>query len=166
MIRRSRGSTAESAELNLTSFLDLIFNILAFFVITFDPGKPEKNFDLSLPPPKEGKSTASASGAFELPIGEPALFEDVTITLSAGPGGSLSAIRLGGNVIQGGTLKLVSELRAIAGSVGAATGNSLEAANIVADPSLQFTHIISIVDACHQANIHKVNFQQPRAPQP
>ena len=59
MPRRRSGSPSGAIELNLTSMLDVVFNILAFFVMTFSPPEAERNFDVNLPPPKlqDRKST-------------------------------------------------------------------------------------------------------------
>lgn len=156
--RRSRSSLSD-VDLNLTSFLDLIFNILAFFVITFNPPSPERNYDLSLPPPKAPKNAQEV----ELPTGDgpvAKLFDDVTITLTSAPGGALGAIVIGQKNVGANTQALVRELQATAKTIG----ESFEAANIASDPKLNYGALIEVVDACYRANIKKINFVKAAAP--
>ena len=144
-----------AANVDLTSCLDMIFNILAFFVLTFNPPKPEKNFDVALPPPKPQESTAPSETDLMI---EPEAFEDVTINVSAGPDGVVGAVRIEGKQVQGGITRLATELRRMAQAIGGAGGDKLSAANIVADPKLKYRHIIEVVDACYFAQIQKINF--------
>ena len=129
------GPSDTEVESNLTSMLDLIFNVLAFFVVTFNPPKPEKNFDVALPPPKQEESQSTQ----ELPDldQEPELFDALTITLAAGPGGALAAVNVDGAPVDGGLNGLSRDLRIKAGSIGGVTGKKLETATVVASPHAQ-----------------------------
>jgi biopolymer transport protein ExbD len=130
--------------------------VLAFFVVTFNPPKPEKNFDVTLPPPKP---IESAEGAGE----DVKLFESVTISLNAGAGGSLSAVYVEGQSVRMGNL--VVELERVAGLLSTQE-SKLEAATIIADPTLKYRHVIEAVDACYRANIVKISFAAGAAPVP
>lgn len=162
MARRRAAENDEEVKADLTSMLDIIFNVLAFFVVTFNPPVPEKNFDVTLPPPKKQEETKATS---ELPSEEPELYQDVTIGLRAGPNGTLQTIQLEGRDLGGagvGVPRLVNELRKTAAmlNIGAADKGALEAANIIADPSLKYEHVMAVVDACYQASIKKINFAE------
>lgn len=159
MARRRNKSPSGGVELNLTSMLDVIFNILAFFVMTFSPPIAEKNFDVRLPPPKL-QAGGGGEGGIENPDAEPQLFRDVTITLAADGAGALTGIKLEQKVIPGGPAGLARELRVTAGAIKGAGQDVLEAANVVAPPNLKYRYLIEIVDACYQANIKKVNFAE------
>lgn len=162
MARRRTSSDDIEVKADLTSMLDVIFNVLAFFVVTFNPPKPEKNFDVTLPPPQKQETQAQTSDEASQ---EPELFESVTIGLRAGPGGTLQSIQLEGRDLGGGGVgvpRLVNELRRTASliSVGDGSGGALEAATIICDPSLKYEHLIAVVDACYQASIKKINFAE------
>lgn len=163
MVRRRSSEAAEGVELNLTSMLDVVFNILAFFVMTFSPPEAEKNFDVNLPPPLAG---AVAAGAQEMPPDdvEPELFESITITLTAGPGGRLGGIRLEQKPIPvrgpGGAGELARELRLMAGALRGAGKDTMRTATIVASGQLKYEALIAAVDACYQANLTKINFAE------
>lgn len=153
-------------QLNLTSMLDVVFNILAFFVVTFSPPIPERNYDVHLPPPKLEEKAAPTEG--ELPTDEPKLFESVQITLIAGPGGSLAGIQLEQKPVPvlgpGGTSALARELRVTAGALAGMGEDRLEAATIIASPGLKYRYLIAAVDACYQANVRKIHFAEPAGP--
>lgn len=160
---RRRPVSEESVELTLTSMLDVIFNILAFFVATYSPPAPERNFDVSLPSAKVGAGPADLNRLPELPTDiDLNPFQDVTITLSANPQGGLGGINLESKPIQGGFIALSRELRATASAVSKGSGPKLEAATIVAAPGLKYRHLVAAIDACYQAGIQKINFGEAR----
>jgi biopolymer transport protein ExbD len=142
--------------------LDVVFNILAFFVMTFQPPAPERNFDALLPPPKVTEAAANPNDKPADDIDAADLFKDVTVTLVAGPGGELSRIRVDNKDI-GPITRLAVELRLFADAVKGIGDQKLEAATIVASPGLKYRYIILAVDACHQANITKINFSEAAA---
>jgi biopolymer transport protein ExbD len=151
--------------------LDVVFNILAFFVMTFSPPEAERNFDVNLPPPKlQQGAPAEGQGPGELPTEEPQLFQDLSIFLTAGPDGSLAGIRLEQKNVgiggPGGMGGLARELRATAGAMRGASKEKLETANIIASGKLKYQYLIAAVDACYQADIKKINFSEPAAGNP
>src|SRR5262245_9990717 len=50
--RRHRGRSKHEVELNLASMLDMAFQLLAFFILTFRPSPVEGELALNLPPPR------------------------------------------------------------------------------------------------------------------
>jgi biopolymer transport protein ExbD len=154
-VARRVSTPRQEVEINLTSALDVIFNILAFFIITFSPPAPERNFDVSLPPPKpvETKTEQQSEG----PEAEP--FKDVTITIAAKADGSVGGITLENRPIS--TVAALSrELDRTVRAINAVGGDKLEAATIIAAPTLKYRHLIETVDACYRANIQKINFAE------
>lgn len=155
MARRRR----ETSELqgDFTAMLDMIFNLLAFFVITFNPPKPELNFDMTLPPPKRTEQQQTPAEDMFMPKDE--IFKDVTIRLAADAEGKLAAIFVEGQNVDG-IPGLISKIQKIAAATGAATpsGGGLETANILADPKLKYAYVIAVVDACYLCNLTRVNF--------
>ncbi|MFO0944496.1 MAG: biopolymer transporter ExbD [Planctomycetota bacterium] len=163
MVKR-RTSSADSVSMDLTAALDVIFNVLSFFVMTFNPPEPERNFDLSLPPPQV-QASGAVSGQQEIPDKEIEPFEMITIVLNAGPEGILGGVQIEQKQVQGGIRGLANQLKVTAGAIKGASGKSLETATIVASPTLKYRFIIEAVDACYQANIKKINFAEANAGQ-
>jgi biopolymer transport protein ExbD len=52
MGRRKRKKSAEDVELNLAAMLDMAFQLLTFFILTFHPAPVEGQVSLRLPPPQ------------------------------------------------------------------------------------------------------------------
>jgi biopolymer transport protein ExbD len=51
-MRRKRRRSGEEVELNLAAMLDMAFQLLAFFILTFRPSPVEGQVRLHLPPPR------------------------------------------------------------------------------------------------------------------
>ncbi len=50
MRHQLRRRAQSEVRLNLTAMLDMAFQLLAFFVLTFNPGPPEIKWDIGIPP--------------------------------------------------------------------------------------------------------------------
>lgn len=157
MARRKRESAVTEGD--FTSMLDLIFNLLAFFVVTFKLPKPELNFDLTLPPPKKIEQQVKSTEDMFAPKDE--IFKDVSIRLVADDDGDLASILVEGQKVEG-IPGLIAKIQRIGGATGAAMPvggeGGLEAANIIVDPNLKYVYVITVVDACYLCNLTKINF--------
>ena len=90
----AKRKSSEEVELNLAAMLDMAFQILAFFILTFKPAPVEGQIQIRMPPPqalamknataKAGQDTASK----ELLQGE----NTITVVLTATPDGALNDI--------------------------------------------------------------------------
>src|SRR6516225_5844763 len=92
--KRKRPQT-EEVTLNLAAMLDMAFQLLAFFILTFKPNPVEGQINLNLPPPvpiadmKEKQEEADDSGAGM------AAAKTLTITITAAPNGQVSSMTVG-----------------------------------------------------------------------
>lgn len=152
-MRRRKSELPSEVRTNLTAALDIIFNILAFFVVTYNPPSPEQNFDVSLPPPK--KQEEQAEGNEEIQFIDEELEDPVEITLIAGGNGTLASAAVGGTSVQ--PLRLGPEIQR---QIGVLRGSGLEAdrATIYASPNLQYGYIIEAVDALQGMKLNSVGF--------
>ncbi|MBY0587876.1 biopolymer transporter ExbD [bacterium] len=164
MVRRRRSPGPLDAD--FTAMLDLIFNLLAFFVVTFNPPSAELNFDFTLPESKQGASKQPPPDSFEF---EGDLFKDVTIRLSAGADGSLAGIAVEGQKVDG-LSGLSAKIQRMSGTLAGMVHDgepALETAQIVADPTLKYVHVVEVVDACYKCRLSKINFREPaKSPSP
>jgi biopolymer transport protein ExbD len=88
----------EEVELNVTAMLDMAFQLLAFFVLTFKPPPGEDQIYLMLPPaqPVAGMTGTQAAGADETKNKDQVkTTESLTITLLDGGTGSLTDVQVG-----------------------------------------------------------------------
>jgi biopolymer transport protein ExbD len=88
----------EDVELNVTAMLDMAFQLLAFFVLTFRPPPGEDQIYLMLPPaqPVAGMTGTQAAGADEnKKPDEVKTTKSLTVTLLDNGTGSLSDVQIG-----------------------------------------------------------------------
>jgi len=66
--RRKRRKSREEVELNLAAMLDMAFQLLTFFILTFRPAPVEGQVNLRLPPPMAiaGSGTQKAGADFNM----------------------------------------------------------------------------------------------------
>lgn len=144
--------------------LDLTFNILAFFVMTYKEPMATKDFQINLPLSQKQlqqeavADPAQASMQDALDPDED-LFGSITVNLSASADGGLAATRIEQRLVQGGVSKLASELRLLKATVDT-DESRLEAITIVSPPRLKYRHLLPIVDACSLAGFNKINFAE------
>jgi biopolymer transport protein ExbD len=92
--KRKRPQT-EEVTLNLAAMLDMAFQLLAFFILTFKPNPVEGQINLNLPPPvpiaqqneKQDETDDSGSG--------PASAKTLTITIVSAGNGQVSSMTVG-----------------------------------------------------------------------
>lgn len=153
-------------QLPITPMLDMSFQLLAFFVMTFKSSSAlEGQLEMYLPKPQEPKAkdptqidTAKESSA------EADEAADVTLTLAAMPGGDLKSIVVrekNEHTISGGTAPemcavLKSELRKLRSAGGNQNNIKIEA-----DSMLKYARIVDVMDACLEAGYRQVGFGAP-----
>jgi biopolymer transport protein ExbD len=95
-MRRRRRRSSDQVELNLAAMLDMAFQLLAFFILTFRPAAVEVELRMNLPnqtvlaimdAPESVPSTTASSST---PV-----VAAIPIFVEASPGGQVSAVRLG-----------------------------------------------------------------------
>ncbi len=60
--RAKKHRSSEEVQLNLAAMLDMAFQLLAFFILTFRPSPVEGQLLLNLPPPTPVTKVSSAGG--------------------------------------------------------------------------------------------------------
>src|SRR6187401_3285470 len=90
MSRRHKKKKSEEVQLNLAAMLDMAFQLLAFFILTFRPSPVEGQLLLNLPPPTPVTKTSSAGGeATAVPASDT---EPVLLSVKADDAGRVSGI--------------------------------------------------------------------------
>ena len=90
--------SAEDVELNVTAMLDMAFQLLAFFILTFRPPPGEDQIYLKLPPaqPVANLQGTQAAGADETKdIKDVKTTKSLVVTLLDGGSGSITDVRVG-----------------------------------------------------------------------
>ncbi|MFM7075622.1 MAG: ExbD/TolR family protein [Planctomycetaceae bacterium] len=135
MARRGSG-LVDKVEINMTPMIDVVFQLMSFFMCTLKVVSPEGDFDIRMP---------IAAAAAALP--DEQQVPPVRVRLAAGPGGELASIAMNGTPVAD-----FDELRRrIIGLVGADTGpNSLAEKTEVeldCDYGLGYANVVKAITA-------------------
>lgn len=164
---RLRKTAQSEVELNVAAMLDMAFQLLAFFILTFNPSDVETQITLFMPAKKSvmqadsGSSDSSQSSELDS-FGFP-----LPIEVMANAEGQLASLKIGdrllrnedGNALLAG---LDGELKKILGAAG------FEAVDLFIDSNLNYDWMIRIVDSVtSQKNakgepLNKINIQQSK----
>ena len=117
-------------KLDMTPMIDIVFQLLIFFVLTFRIVEEEGQFDLSLP--KRGITAAVAPAALPL-----------NVRLVADPAGELAAVYLADRRLSG-LAELHREVERLLSDPDVAAASE---ANLSCDPNLAYEHCIAAVTA-------------------
>jgi biopolymer transport protein ExbD len=161
-----RSTTGESkVEIQMTPMLDMIFQLLVFFILTFKPVIDEGQFGVNV-------SSLSMSGAAALPTVVPGMGDEsgvdasdiqfvppLRVRLVADPTRNLATngIILGDRPLQSLDY-LLFELRTLVRG----SPDDFEVV-IEADAKLRYEHVMQAVNAISHAGVKKVNFGPPVA---
>jgi biopolymer transport protein ExbD len=160
---RRAGQREEETELQMTPMIDIVFQLLIFFIMTFKIVVPEGDFNIRMPiaAPSEGDP-------------DPDLLPPITVRLLATGTGHLSSIRMNEKDLGRNFKALNMEMRQIVGdSTGPNIGDAAEV-EIDADYALRFEYVMDTITAVSgyvgsEGNIikvvEKIKFAPPRPPQ-
>ncbi|MCL4191335.1 MAG: biopolymer transporter ExbD [Thermoguttaceae bacterium] len=152
----------ERVELTMTPMIDVVFQLLIFFTLTFRFAAPEGNFSIKMP------LVAMSSGEAETVELPP-----IKVRLTAGPGGRLAGIVMGARpVADFPTLR--AEVRAIIGDDPGPGALETTEVEFDCDYHLKYEYVIAAITAVSgyidpetgqiQRIVEKINFAPPRAP--
>ncbi len=137
-------------ELQMTPMIDVVFQLLVFFLFSFKIVPTEGEIGVNMPPMTAGAKPKSD---------EIEISEKVKIKLRASEDGALIAILVGENEIGDNLQALTQVLR---DSVVGPTGKSDDAeVEIDADRHLLYHFLIRTTNAIQRAGIKKINFTDP-----
>ena len=158
--RKARSTTGESkVEIQMTPMLDMIFQLLIFFILTFKPVVDEGQFGVNM--------SAMPGGRTALPTMVPGMPDDSGATLPDVQFLPPLSVRLransDGNLVAGGIMlgdrgiknmeHLLFELR------GTVQGSPDDYEVVIeADPRLHYEFIVQAVNAVSHAGVKKINF--------
>ena len=156
-IRPMRPGPPESVPFPVTPMLDMAFQLLAFFILTFQAPSPETRIDLDLP------ATASAlpgpgqrQGQARPQRGDEDLETDLLIRAVADDDGGLESLKLGEATLLG-VDSLGDRLRRYATLLN---GRPLRVL-LLADDSLRYEEAAKIIGMCSAAGVSSVRLAEP-----
>ncbi len=126
----------ETIKLQMTPMIDIVFQLLVFFVFTFKIVLPEGDFNIRMP-----SSTASqTSTPSETPL--------LRVRLRASPGGELAGVSLGDQAFTGEQpfLQLHESIRGLINDAGG-PGSTDQEVEIEADYDLKYRYAMNAITA-------------------
>jgi biopolymer transport protein ExbD len=154
-VKRSRPN---EVELPITPMLDMAFQLLTFFILTYQPAPTEGQFAMNLLPaaPALDMNAPAPSEAPTGPTDLPAAVRTLTTTLRAAPGGGLAAIQIGEN-------EAMTDLDALRAKAAEIFGNKelpFEQVLIEVDPRLKYAELMKVIDIFAGLNVTKISFAE------
>lgn len=152
-MRRRRKSGNENVELNLAAMLDMAFQLLTFFILTFRPSPIEGQIALNLPPPVAVTNMQQVRAAAGTGGGNASVVPGtgtLVLTLHAAPDGKLKDLVFGarpllrGAIDKGGLALLNTELE----NLLATPAGAFDAVQLHVDPALDYETFLSVMVVC------------------
>lgn len=149
MYRRRNKHEQEEVQLNLAAMLDMAFQLLAFFILTFRPSPIEGHLAMRLPKPGTVSSIAAgeASSASEVAA---EVKESFLVLVYADGAGRVSKVTAapGGDVFEGpATSEHLARLNRTMAEAFSQAG-AYEQVEIVSAPALRYDELMKVVDVC------------------
>jgi|SRR5436190_2579807 len=165
--RAKKHRSKEEVQLNLAAMLDMAFQLLAFFILTFRPSPVEGQLLLNLPPPTPVTKVSSAGG--DGPAIPASDSEPVLLSVTADDNGRVAGVTAfsGDSGFSGpadpGNLQRLNQLLHDAISVD---GSLYDQVLIQVDPQLHYDELMKIIDVCLKQTLPdgtpltKINFTE------
>ena len=166
--RRKRKRGHEDVNLNLAAMLDMAFQLLAFFILTFKPNPAEAQLKLNLPAP----SQIAPAGVQPLELQnrpddfEPTAAKTLTITIVSGQNGQAASVSVGLAKLFDGPLELsrMRQLDRRLKEVFAIQGSPFDQVVLRVGRNLHYGELMKIVEVCTRQKmadgtvVNKVSF--------
>lgn len=151
-IRKHQSGDEDKVELKMTPMIDVVFQLLIFFIFTFKIIPTEGEIGANMTP----KESGSAAQPDEIDV-----TEKIKITLTSTPAGQLADIRLGEVSLGVDPSALTQSLKQTFVGPGGETGDT--EVEIDAARELRYFYVIRASNAVMRSGIDKINFTDPRA---
>ncbi len=156
-MRRMR---SQEVEVQITPMLDMAFQLLTFFILTYRPAPTEGQFSMNLIPAAPAIDMAAEAPAADQEQANnelPAALRTLTTIVIAAPDGGIARIIIGENEYQ-----TLDQLKARLIEIVADQSLKFDQAVIQADPALSYASLIQIVDvfAGPAVNLTKLSFTE------
>jgi biopolymer transport protein ExbD len=143
MSRRRKRKSGEEVELNLAAMLDMAFQLLTFFILTFKPAPVEGQVNLRLPPPmaiagQGGKEAGRDFNSTDVPKAVTTL----VVSVYANRDGSLAQLAVGETPV--GISALDNKLQNVFGD----KTNPFDQVIVNVAPDLRYEELMRVIEIC------------------
>jgi len=155
-----RSRPVETIPFPVTPMLDMAFQLLAFFILTFQPPTRETRIDLDLPATAAALPSGEASETSVVPSTDVDILEtDLTIHAHSQPNGDLRSLRLGGVDVPSVAV-LEDRLR----KYRALLENRPLRIQVIPDARLHYGEAARVLGACSAAGATSIRLPEPSNP--
>jgi len=135
-IRHQASHGDEKIELQMTPMIDIVFQLLIFFIMTFKIAMPEGDFNIKMP-----LASSAPSIVEEIPL------PPINVRLTAGPDGKISSIQIGERALQSFD-ELHQEIIALVGADAGPSAVASEAeVELDCDYNLEYRYTVEAITA-------------------
>lgn len=148
---RHRRHSNNAVELNLAAMLDMAFQLLAFFVLTFRPAPVEGQLALNLPPPVP-LTNVPGSGDPSDAVSDATGLETLPLAIRSDGGGNATAVSVGsvevvsGPLDEAGLARLDAHLKSMIGE----EAGLFDRMQIASDGRLRYGDLMKVLDVCRR----------------
>jgi biopolymer transport protein ExbD len=148
MLRRKRRKTQESVDLNLAAMLDMAFQLLTFFILTFRPAPLEGRIDLRLPPPRTAVMGDLPIGTDKDRVDPLADLTTLVIEVLSGDDGTIGSMEVGGRKVDG-----LAQLDRRLTRLLADPGLPFQQVTIHVGSGLRYDALMNVIDVCSRQKL-------------
>jgi biopolymer transport protein ExbD len=151
--RHRRPCESSSVQLNLAAMLDMAFQLLTFFILTFRPAPTEGQLALTLPQ-HVATDVAAEPTAYNEAAPQATPVEALNVFVTSSPAGQLREIRVGATPVVKGALTAESKA-AFRRKLDEAfsIGGAFDRIQIVADGGLSYGDLMRVIEVCSQQKL-------------
>lgn len=152
MRKKRRRRQQGDVELNLAAMLDMAFQLLTFFILTFKPAPIEGQVSLRLPPPKPVTSTKGQQAGADTANTNPVEgVNSLVITVTALPSGGIEQLAIGEKSMGPSLTHLEQELKKDLND----PGNPFDQVIIQVGSDLRYDELMRVIDVCTKQTYKK-----------
>lgn len=149
---KRKTDTEAKVEINTAAMLDMAFQLLAFFILTFNPSDVEIQISMLMPPDKP-VSGSGDSAAPQVDIQDIDTSLPLPIRVLSNPDRSFREIQVGGDTITGGSMQeYLTTFEATVSSMFLNAG--FESVDLKVDSNLGYEYLIRIMEICTRQKLH------------
>ncbi len=148
--RRKKKELQGEVELNLAAMLDMAFQLLAFFILTFRPAPVEGFIALRMPPPQATTKAGAANPGDTSPV-DPSMekLETLLVTIKSAADGGIGSMQIEQGVPTGSLAEFQKTLNELLGAPGA----PFEQVILQVGSGLHYDSLFRILDVCSRVKL-------------
>jgi biopolymer transport protein ExbD len=148
-MRRRKKERHEEVELNMAAMLDMAFQLLTFFILTFKPSPIEGQLNMRLPPPKPVTAVVGAAAGSDEKNTDPlAGLTTLVIAIEGDQEGTLKRTKIA-DTVMGSIGVFENKLREILSD----PGSGFDQVIVSVDSRLRYEELMQVIDVCSRQKL-------------